>query len=69
MKIKATFRGENGSMGFRTGEEYELEVFADSPKSSQIVVFLYTPSKPTRPLCPYTNIEYFLRNWSNISKK
>jgi hypothetical protein len=57
LAIEATFIGEDGSMGYRTGRIYSLIV------QGCRVDRLENPG--TDP-CPYASVESFLRNWSEI---
>jgi hypothetical protein len=53
--IKATFTGEDGSLGYKKGEEHELYLIRN---------------KIARPygggVCPYGSVEAFLKNWDNV---
>jgi len=53
MFIKAIFIGENGSLGYETGKEYEL-ILIDSTIKRR---------KDLTGVCPYRSIETFLANW------
>jgi len=53
MIIKAIFIGENGSLGYETGKEYEL-ILLDSTIKRR---------KDLTGVCPYRSVETFLQNW------
>lgn len=53
MIIRACFVGKNGSMGFKTGQVYDLEVIRNDIRTPKYV--------------PYETVEAFLRNWLPIA--
>lgn len=57
--ITATFKGKDGSMGFRTGISYQLIVI----KLLKGRFAVYNSSKS----CVYESIISFLNNWEKIS--
>lgn len=59
-KIKAVFKGENGSMGLLHGREYDLNIYP-GPKAEINITF-----GPADMLCVYSNILTFLDNWDSI---
>lgn len=62
MYIIATFIGEDGSMGLRTGRRYELVIAAYEPNKDRFGIYL-----PDQTRVPYATLEAFFRNWSNVS--
>ena len=76
--IKATFIGKDGSMGYKKGKQYLLQVWpGEEPgvmsalsynmfKDSQIYIKRHPDPYNSLGTCPYKNIEAFLANWTNI---
>ncbi len=60
MLITATFTGPNGSMGFRTGQLYQLHV--EMPSKGLVLI-----RSKEHGACPYKSLQAFLLNWRNIS--
>lgn len=58
MRLTATFTGADGSLGYRTGQEYELDVDID---------FRGRPTILRPKYCPYTSLWAFLDNWEKVS--
>ena len=58
-KVKAIFRGQNGSCGFETNKEYKLEVIHDGKCYIQI-------SSGDGKYCDYESFISFMKNWDNI---
>ena len=56
--IQAVFKGENGSMGFRTGEVYELVVNGSSIRRVAM-----------GPWIPYGSLEAFFKNWRVVGQQ
>lgn len=52
----ARFIGKDGSMGFKTGQKYEL-------KSKCVNNKIIVKTINDKLFCPYDSIESFLRNW------
>ena len=52
MRIKAIFIGEDRSLGYRTGEQYELIVYRSWIKRID-----------GTGLCEYSSLQSFLKNW------
>lgn len=59
--IKATFIGEDGSLGYVHGKEYEL----DFKQRHTLDIIIHDKSGEAQP-CEYANINKFFENWSNI---
>jgi hypothetical protein len=57
-KMKAIFKGRNGSCGFITGEIYDITLWKNE---------LFSSIRNER--IPYESIESFLNNWEIIPKK
>lgn len=55
MKIEATFKGDDGSLGYRANNRYVLKV--DDMEISRI---------DGTGKCVYDSLKSFLRNWSSI---
>lgn len=60
MKYTATFKGRDGSLGYRTGQTYRLTIYR-----SQRGVVISRPDGSG--LCPYESLRAFLRNWTPAS--
>lgn len=63
MKIKATFIGKSGSLGYIKNKVYELTI--RSIFNSSIIRI---SRGDLEGLCEYQSLEKFLENWKNISK-
>ena len=61
-KVKAIFRGQDGSCGFQTGREYTLLIH----HSAGTLVRIEDESGSHR--CDYSNMMTFLDNWDNIRR-
>lgn len=59
-KIKAIFRGTNGSCGYESNKEYTLYIESNT---SGIII---RRNRKGWGICQYSNIEKFLDNWDNI---
>jgi hypothetical protein len=59
----ATFTGKDGSLGFRTGQRYTIELLAVEGEKHKVE--LRVPGHPEQ-YCPYCCIETFLCNWTNV---
>lgn len=72
MKIKAKFIGENGSLGYKRGKEYYLSLSSyryglfGYREGIQIELFYYKEMLNGVGICPYSSLESFLSNWTNI---
>lgn len=60
-KIKATFKGTNHSLGYITGQEYEL-VVKQVVRSNDILIHRIDGTGE----CVYSDTILFLDNWTNI---
>lgn len=56
----AKFIGEDKSMGFRNGKEYQIETYV---AGSRKVSFIFVRVVGTKVSCPYRNMEKILENW------
>lgn len=56
MRDRAIFIGADGSMGFRRGEAYTIELSYDDNRDWLIV-------RSGRLWCPYSNLTSLLKNW------
>ncbi len=63
-KIYAKFIGEDGSLGYKNGREYILEVEATSGFKTGHTIEI--SREDGGGFCPYKNIETFLENWTDI---
>lgn len=61
IKIKATFIGKNGSMGFYTNKEYNLTIHNCK---GYFTIF----NDDGKGYCQYNSIISFLDNWKNINQ-
>jgi len=62
IKVKATFKGKNGSMGFETGKQYTLNLNKDKDGG----ISIYDINDMSH-FCDYTSFITFLNNWENVS--
>jgi hypothetical protein len=62
MKIKAIFKGKNGSQGFERNKEYELEI------TTGVTYPVIGKCKQPNTGVPYESIDAFLKNWDNIRR-
>ena len=60
LKIKAIFKGTNGSCGYELDKEYNLYIESNT---SGIII---RRNRKGWGICIYSNIEKFLENWDNI---
>lgn len=60
-KIKAIFRGQDGSCGYKTGKEYLLVI--RHPKKGNIII---QKEIGITGECEYSSVIAFLNNWDNI---
>lgn len=58
-KVKAIFRGQNGSCGFQTNQEYTLEILHEIKLNIRI-------DGGDGKHCDYQSLISFLENWDNI---
>ena len=65
-KIKAIFRGDNGSCGYNTDKEYTLIVSRGANSKHPFIDFISIKTENENGLCDYESIEAFLNNWDNI---
>lgn len=70
MKIKAKFKGADGSMGYRNGENYHLQFTTRDAQtlvdgSEKIIIWRTFPDGRMYEgsLVPYTSLKSFLNNW------
>ena len=56
MRDRAIFIGADGSMGFKRGETYTIELSYDNNRDWLIV-------RSGRLWCPYSNLTSLLKNW------
>lgn len=61
MEITATFKGQNGSLGYEAGKVYELKI---ARFGGMEVTRLDGSGR-----CRYHSISGFLRNWTNIKTR
>lgn len=57
--VKAIFRGQNGSCGFETNREYQLEIYHDANS------YIRIDGGDARH-CDYQSFISFMNNWDNI---
>ena len=62
IKVKAIFKGQNGSMGFVTGKEYTLKLNKDKDGG----ISIYDINDMSH-FCDYTSFITFLNNWRDVS--
>lgn len=68
MKIRATFTGENESLGYKTGKEYQLQIQPPKnySKSNTTMIFGRDEFGNEKVPCCCNNIITFLTNWDHI---
>lgn len=59
MKIKAKFKGANGSLGYKNGSNYKLRF---TVSDGQITITPYN-DLDTCSICRYDSLRSFLNNW------
>lgn len=65
MVIKAKFRGQDGSLGYKNGRWYELKLHqVPSPVSSDNIEISRMDNTG---ICQYDDIYQFLNNWTNVN--
>lgn len=62
--VEATFKGQNGSLGYKTGTKYDLMI--THKKKGNIII---QDVKQAMPSCEYESIISFAANWDNINWK
>jgi len=66
--VSAIFTGEDGSLGYKRGDRYDLHIIAIQQPwvhgGAQIHIMRLDGSG----MCPYRNIVTFLQNWDNIER-
>lgn len=67
MIITATFIGENGSLGYENGKEYELKLSVLQMGSHNPKIGICNPVDASGK-CQYSNIITFLKNWSDVKQ-
>lgn len=65
-KVKAIFKGQDGSCGYNTNKEYTLIVSRGSYEHRPYVDLISIKNIDGGGLCDYESIESFLNNWDNI---
>lgn len=58
---RAKFIGEDGSLGYRHGQVYELYVYPTGPKYAITI-----QRRDGSGTCPYTSVKAWRRNWEPI---
>jgi len=64
IKVKATFKGKDGSMGFITGKEYTLKLDAWNLMDNSLSIY---DINNMNHYCEYTSFITFLNNWRDVS--
>lgn len=64
MKIKATFKGEDGSLGYRFGESYLLKLTQPRQLYGAKIQIECIGHEP----CIYSTLNKFLDNWTHVRK-
>ena len=62
VKVKAVFKGFDGSCGYKTNQEYTLVI------SHKFEHYIQIENCKGRGYCEYGSILVFLENWDNIQK-
>lgn len=65
-KVKAIFRGQNGSLGYETNKEYLLTL--EHKRGNSIYIHTTQENKSNNIVgnCEYESMVSFLNNWDNI---
>jgi hypothetical protein len=63
-KITAVFQGQNGSLGYEHGKEYQLMIGVSRDKI--IIERLNNQERTMEGFCEYGSIMSFLDNWDSI---
>jgi hypothetical protein len=63
IKIKATFKGQDGSCGYKTNETYNLYITHNQNEN----ICIETDGRIHRGICEYQSMVTFLNNWDNIT--
>ena len=70
MKIRAKFKGKDGSLGYRTGRNYTLNFGLSVPYNSTkscIEISVFNNNEWDRnTTCRYSSLKKFLENWDVI---
>ncbi len=64
-KIKAVFKGKNGSCGYKNGMEYKLRIWQHSENGHRNIA-IDLADKPDANYCEYASVIAFLTNWDCI---
>ena len=65
-KIKAIFRGQDGSCGYKTDKDYPLVIKHLDNGQGNIRIHTYQNDAVSIGTCEYESINAFFRNWDNI---
>jgi hypothetical protein len=67
-RIKAIFKGQDGSCGYKNGKEYVLNLTHKRNGKGRIAINRYRVSEMNilDGDCEYDSMTAFLRNWDNI---
>jgi len=65
IKVKAIFKGADGSCGYKHGMEYELTVWQHSENGNRNIA-IELADKPDENYCEYETIIGFCNNWDCI---
>jgi len=68
-KVKAIFKGQDGSVGYKNGQEYTLTVWQHPPSNNghhSYIVIERIPNHAEGGYCEYETIGSFLSNWDCI---
>ncbi len=64
-KVKAVFKGQDGSCGYKNGMEYTLTVWQHSEGGHRNIA-IELADKPDEGYCEYETIIGFLSNWDCV---
>ncbi len=65
IKVKAVFKGQDGSCGYKHGTEYTLTVWHHSADGNKNIA-IELADKPDVNYCEYETIVSFLNNWDCV---
>jgi len=65
IKVKAIFKGQDGSCGYKHGQEYALTIWNQSKISNENIA-IELSDNPDKNYCEYESIVSFLNNWDCV---
>jgi hypothetical protein len=65
-RVRAIFKGQNGSLGYNTNEEYPLNLRHTKGNNISITTYEIMEMNAIVGECEYESMSSFLKNWDNI---